>query len=254
MRIYTAKLSQTPALPGVWAGDGDEIFLCREGEGFLQVGERLIAVHAGDILQIPAGEMRTRLALLPGCESLSFHSYEPSFSDFAVIGDNGAFVTLFDMAQDAFRRGGPYWAPYASGLGSMMMRLLLCLRADTGQRANLVVLQLKQQIEQRFTDPSFDLSAEVARSGYCAAYVRQLFKSLYGMPPHAHLCRQRVGYAKALMRAERRGLTVKQISQRAGFRDPYYFSRLFRKLEGVSPSEYLDQLDANEQAQSGAEA
>ena len=34
------------------------------------------------------------------------------------------------------------------------------------------------------------------------------------------------------------GMTVKEIAAEVGYNDPFYFSRLFKKYMGVSPSEY----------------
>jgi AraC-like DNA-binding protein len=33
-------------------------------------------------------------------------------------------------------------------------------------------------------------------------------------------------------------LTLKQIAGQVGFSDPYYFSRMFRKIVGMAPSDY----------------
>lgn len=35
-------------------------------------------------------------------------------------------------------------------------------------------------------------------------------------------------------------LYIYQIGQRLGYQDPYYFSRIFRKVVGVSPTEYQE--------------
>ncbi|HBE02472.1 MAG TPA: hypothetical protein DC049_08345 [Spirochaetia bacterium] len=36
-------------------------------------------------------------------------------------------------------------------------------------------------------------------------------------------------------------LRIKKISEMIGFRDPYYFSRIFRKLCGISPQKFREQ-------------
>ena len=35
-----------------------------------------------------------------------------------------------------------------------------------------------------------------------------------------------------------KNLSIKEIAFEIGYNDPNYFSRLFKKLEGVSPTEY----------------
>lgn len=250
MQICAVSLSELLPPPDARQSEYDEVIFCRSGSGSLLIGGRLTDVREGDLLEIPAGLPHSAVDQLAETETLSFESREPSFGYFLSLRDDGSFAVLFDLAMDALRRGGPYWMPYAYGLGNMMLRLLLCISADANSRTHAAVIQLERLIQQCSSDPGFDLSQAIARTGYSDGYMRQLFRQAYGMPPQAYLCRMRVGYAKALLRASRRDMTVKQISQRAGFRDPYYFSRMFRKLEGVSPTEYLDQLD---KAERGAE-
>jgi len=43
--------------------------------------------------------------------------------------------------------------------------------------------------------------------------------------------------AKALLRSQ--DMTVSEISARLGFQDPAYFSRIFKKKTGFSPSAYM---------------
>ena len=44
--------------------------------------------------------------------------------------------------------------------------------------------------------------------------------------------------ARACYLLEVSDLPVAEVAQRFGFDDPYYFSRVFRKITGVSPSHY----------------
>ena len=46
----------------------------------------------------------------------------------------------------------------------------------------------------------------------------------------------RIQYAKAKMRAT--NMPVKEIAMEVGFENAHYFSRMFKKNEGLSPSEY----------------
>jgi two-component system response regulator YesN len=48
---------------------------------------------------------------------------------------------------------------------------------------------------------------------------------------------KRLTYAKQLLR--QKDLPLKAVAYEAGFTDPNYFSRTFKKIEGVPPSKYL---------------
>lgn len=53
------------------------------------------------------------------------------------------------------------------------------------------------------------------------------------------LARMRIDRAKGLLSA---GSSVKEAAALVGYRDPAYFARVFRRLEGESPGEYLGSL------------
>jgi AraC-like DNA-binding protein len=67
-------------------------------------------------------------------------------------------------------------------------------------------------------------------------YFCNLFSAATGVPPVAYIHQRRVLRAKErlLLSSE----TIKSIAVKVGFRDPLYFARVFRRLEGVSPREY----------------
>lgn len=74
--------------------------------------------------------------------------------------------------------------------------------------------------------------ANMAASAYCRA-----FKKMTGVTPSTYLTNARINMAKELLRSPGRG-TLKQIAQSVGFTDELYFSRVFKKTAGVSPSVY----------------
>ncbi|MFD1956021.1 response regulator [Paenibacillus thailandensis] len=71
-------------------------------------------------------------------------------------------------------------------------------------------------------------------------YFSKVFKQYNGESFIDFVTRIRIEEAKALM-AEG-NLSLKEISYEIGYKDPNYFSRVFKKIAGVSPSEYRSQL------------
>jgi len=67
-------------------------------------------------------------------------------------------------------------------------------------------------------------------------YLTRTFREQFGMPINAYVSQQRVTRAKQLLRYS--DMSVEQIAAQCGVSDPNYFSRLFRKVEGISPGEY----------------
>ena len=64
----------------------------------------------------------------------------------------------------------------------------------------------------------------------------RLFKEAFGTTPYAYVLEKKMGLAKKLLTDT--NLTVKQIADKLCFADEYYFSNLFKKKTGVTPSAY----------------
>ncbi|WP_162848456.1 response regulator transcription factor [Paenibacillus nanensis] len=69
-------------------------------------------------------------------------------------------------------------------------------------------------------------------------YLSQLFKKEVGENFVEYLSRQRIQYACKLL-AET-DLTVSQIGEKCGFNDYFYFTRIFKRLNGMTPTQYRE--------------
>lgn len=76
--------------------------------------------------------------------------------------------------------------------------------------------------------------------GFSTYYFGKLFKKTFGATFTDYLMGYRIAQAKELLKDPL--LTVKGITYRVGFMDPNYFTRVFKKLEGQTPTEYRIQL------------
>lgn len=71
--------------------------------------------------------------------------------------------------------------------------------------------------------------------GISESHLGKIFKAVTGKPPIDYLLDIRINRAKELLSD---GVSVTETSRLVGFNDIYYFSRAFKKREGVSPSVY----------------
>ena len=80
---------------------------------------------------------------------------------------------------------------------------------------------------------------EVAeRLGVTTAHFTRLFSQTVGIPPGRFLKQQKLNYAKKLLVLPE--MTVALVAEMLGFSNVNYFSKVFRKLEGCTPSEYRE--------------
>jgi two-component system response regulator YesN len=72
-------------------------------------------------------------------------------------------------------------------------------------------------------------------------YFSKMFRQHAGETFIDYVTRLRINEAKRLIAEER--LSLKEISYEAGYKDPNYFSRVFKKATGMTPSEYRQQYE-----------
>jgi YesN/AraC family two-component response regulator len=79
--------------------------------------------------------------------------------------------------------------------------------------------------------------------GYNEKYIALLFKAAYGISPSKYVIKQRIELAKQIMRNNPQ-MQIMDVAAMAGISDSFYFSRIFKHYEGLSPSEYLRNVQA----------
>lgn len=67
-----------------------------------------------------------------------------------------------------------------------------------------------------------------------------LFERYTGMTPNHYLTNFRMKRSRELLRAQH--YTVAQVAELVGYHDSFYFSRVFKKYNGISPSDYRKKL------------
>lgn len=87
-----------------------------------------------------------------------------------------------------------------------------------------------------------NLSIALLESVFCVSgsYISRMFSKKYGMGPMQYMNYCRINEAKKLLANDKN--TIAMISSKVGFKDPLYFSRVFLKQEGVSPTEYRKRM------------
>jgi len=69
-------------------------------------------------------------------------------------------------------------------------------------------------------------------------YISRKFKQAFQMTVVDYICRIRVDKAKLLLKNPR--LKIAEVAERVGYQDEKYFSRVFKKMEQVSPRDYRE--------------
>jgi len=93
------------------------------------------------------------------------------------------------------------------------------------------IIFMRKNIEKRLTTEDI-----AQRFQYSSSHYTAIFKKKTGMSPIDYFIRLKIHFACQLL--TQTDLKIKQIADRIGYDDPYYFSRLFKQVMGKSPKEY----------------
>lgn len=113
---------------------------------------------------------------------------------------------------------------------------LLTRQAIEKDYALKTVNDMEQYMRLHYTE---DISLESIASllGFHTVYLNRIFKKEKQITPIQFLINLRIEKAKELI-AQNPALDFTTIGESVGYHDPHYFSRAFKKVTGLSPSEY----------------
>ena len=90
----------------------------------------------------------------------------------------------------------------------------------------------------RHLDENLSLGALSEEFELSKSYLNLIFQKATGHTPMDFFQELKMKEACKLLRSTE--LYIYQIGQHLGYQDPYYFSRIYRKVVGVSPTEYQE--------------
>ena len=108
----------------------------------------------------------------------------------------------------------------------------------TEQATRRLCATAKRYMDTHFKD-KIDLALLAAVTGVNKYYLSHSFSEEYGISPIQYLNKKRMEESKYLLSST--DLPLGRIVQMLGFSTPSYFAQMFRRAEGVTPSEYRNQ-------------
>jgi len=156
-------------------------------------------------------------------ESCVFRNVSPSVKN--------DFLKLFYI----WNKKDPWYIPQAMELlYGLYSEGLRAVNRYSGQKDTFS--KIAAFVLERYTDPDFSVEDIAVRTGISQVHLRRLFKTARNTSPVRYVNYLRLEKAKNMLTAS--NFTIAEIALSVGFRDPYYFSRLFKKEVGITPMEY----------------
>jgi AraC-like DNA-binding protein len=166
----------------------------------------------------------------------------PLFGDIAPRGIGAWPIGVRPALVDTWRRLCEAWPPFAGGrLEDACLHLHRVLHeihhaiASPGEAPRLSELRRADSlIRARVSDARLDVAAiaDAVDMGYHA--FRAAFRAHVGMPPKRYWLRLKMERANECL--ANTAMTVTEVADYLGFSDPWYFSKLYKRLMGRAPS------------------
>lgn len=98
--------------------------------------------------------------------------------------------------------------------------------------------KLSVYLDQHFSDEDISLKKLSEVFHFHINYISYTFKGYAGMGINKYITQKRMAKACRLLRSEQ--TTIKNIARKCGYRDEFYFERVFKKYYCVTPSQFKD--------------
>lgn len=218
-----------------------EIMFYLEGTGCLRTELKDYPFSAGTVIIVPPG-IKHGSTSKNGFKNISICGklwHLLNFSKPVALTDNsnGDGKKLVEMIYANRFANSEY---LTSLVNSYIYCLLQSIKTETGVKA--CVNRIVSEISDNAFDESFNTTDLLIKSGYAEDYIRNRFKQITGMTPIEFLTDIRIKRACFLINIYADTLSLSEIAEKSGFTDYFYFSKKFKRIIGISPTEYKRNL------------
>ena len=224
----------------------NELIIKLEGQTETRFDKKVFLDKKGSVRFLPAKntpvEYTCRTLEEGYCIDIQFDTNLP-FENMAFL----VFPRRYDDLSRLFRKAEKTWREKRNGYFhttlACLYEILGILQSEEEYVPNDLFEKIRPGVD--YLSEHFNENLDIDRLGtLCGishAYFKRIFKRRFGMPPKAYLLSLRMKYACELLKTER--CTVREIAEKVGYPNVYYFSTSFRKIVGLSPSDYRKSIN-----------
>lgn len=249
--IYLTSIGQHECQPHLIRSEGyayPQILYCTKGSGTLKLGEKLILIPPMTAIFLPA---RLPHEYYPNEDVWDIHWVAPSgfaadriLSQFGLteaavfhLSGSGLLEHFFRRMHESIMGDSIFGNFRASGyLYDFLIefyRIISGKASDTSQ--NSTITKAVDYINSNYTS---DITLDELCSTVCVSrqHLCRLFRSVLGSRPMEYIAKRRIQAAKELL--SHSSLSIEEIAEQTGFCSGSYFCKLFRRYEGITPTQF----------------
>ena len=232
-------------ITSVVRADGAERRVSKHFEVAVPKAETKI-ISAGKTFTVPANSFAvipplTEYTAQNGAVIITVEKALLPFKEITLIDDErGEAYKIAEQAEFYAQAEIPKSELVLSALGGLLVAFATAFAGEV--KYSPVTETVRAEILDNLSNVTFSLEAAIKKLPLNYDYVRKLFQKEVGVTPLEFLTCERMKLAKNLLQSgisnQYSGYTVSQIAEACGFSEPLYFSRVFKKYYGVSPTEF----------------
>ena len=218
-----------------------ELVYCTSGQGTFRFQDGgVIPYHAGEVVAIPPKEVHANSSE-KGFTNIHLNIAEPTFSGsaaFKLQDERSSLLNAFMEARTYYISDNNKKELVLAALGELISNYLIVFQSNTAFPE--MVERLRNAILQNYTDPGFELDEFIRSMPFHYDYLRKVFKKELGLSPLEYMTSMRMKNAERLLSTVwTSGLAIAEVALMCGYDNALYFSRVFRKYYGCSPTQFL---------------
>ena len=231
-----------------------ELVYCTGGQGtFRFENGTTINYQAGDVVVIPPREVHANSSC-DGFTNIHITMADPSFrykTAFRIADDEEGNVKMAFMQARYYYMGDIKNANLVlAALGDLIVSYMIVCRSNT--EFSDPVEKIRTSIRRNYSRPDYTLEDVMRGMPFHYDYLRKLFKKEVGVSPLEYMTTLRMKSAETLLTAMwTNEYSVSEVAQMCGFEDALYFSRVFKKYYGCSPSNFAKRHSEHQQRDPG---
>lgn len=235
-----------------------ELFYCIRGKGFLQIADEKVPLCDSDFFLINPSVEHTELSdpdgmleyIVIGVSGVRFSTPQGTQPRYYLLNDRSNSHELLPYFQDILREVSRQREGYLSICMSILEILFskasryakVDITGDAPVHGTSECAEVKRLIDERFAEQvTLDWLAE--RAHISKFYLSRAFHRHFGLSPMHYLCQRRIQEARHLLLHSDYSLSA--VCSLTGFSSASYFSQAFKRVEGITPSEYRRTKAAN---------
>lgn len=231
--------------------DDNLLIYCLEGKGMVRINQKNIAVKTGDLVILPRG-IAHQYASSPNypwtiywchfegdlADEFVQHLQVPKQKPIIPLGLHSSLVGEFDALLEA--RHSSYhlnaFINAANQLRQILTHIALLQPLVRSQDSDSFDLEKIHSLMQARIHEQLDIDTLANSVNLSKFHFIKRYKELTGTTPINHFIQLKIERACHLLDISSR--TIAEVAFMVGYEDAYYFSRIFKKVMGISPTQY----------------